>query len=246
MQGTDPARPSRRAFLRACLAMPISLVLAACAGADEPAASGPTAAPTEAAPAQPTIAQPTASAAQPTAAPAEAAAAPTEAAALPPTPACGDDDDELTAAQTEGPYFTPSSPERSSLIEPGMGGTRLLLSGAVVDTACRPLARALIDVWHADDAGVYDNEGYRLRGHVFSDDQGRFAIETILPGLYPGRTRHIHVKVQAPGGPVLTTQLYFPGEPENARDRIYQPELELAVQDQADGKAGQFTFVLAA
>jgi protocatechuate 3,4-dioxygenase beta subunit len=244
MQGIETSRPSRRAFLRACVAMPISLVLAACAGADEPAASAPSAAPAEPTPAPPTApAEPTP--APPTAAPTEAVAAPTEAvAALPPTPAC-DDDDELTPAQTEGPYFTPSSPERSSLIEAGISGTRLLLSGAVVDTACRPLARALLDFWQADDAGSYDNQGYRLRGHVFSDDQGRFSLETILPGLYPGRTRHIHVKVQAPGGPILTTQLYFPGEPANARDGIYQPELELALQDQADGKAGQFTFVLA-
>ncbi len=46
----------------------------------------------------------------------------------------------------------------------------------------------------------------------FADASGRFSLETIVPGAYGGRTRHIHVKVQAPDSPVLTTQLYFPGE----------------------------------
>ena len=69
------------------------------------------------------------------------------------------------------------------------------------------VARALLDVWHADDRGGYDTAGFRLRGHQFTDGSGRFELETIVPGLYPGRTRHIHVKVQAPNGPILTTQL---------------------------------------
>ena len=63
---------------------------------------------------------------------------------------------------------------------------------------CRPVERALVDLWHADDGGAYDNRGFRYRGHVFTDEQGRYRFRTILPGLYPGRTRHYHVKVQAP------------------------------------------------
>ena len=165
--------------------------------------------------------------------------------ALEPTPACGDDDDEPTLAQTEGPYFTPNSPERSSLLEANMPGTRMVVSGLVVTTNCEPVARALLDFWHADDAGVYDNVGYRLRGHLFTDEQGRYRLETIVPGLYPGRTRHFHVKVQAPNQPVLTTQLYFPDEPANQRDGIYRPELLMNVQeDGPGGKAWTFNFVL--
>jgi protocatechuate 3,4-dioxygenase beta subunit len=152
----------------------------------------------------------------------------TPAAYLPPTPQCGDDDDlDATLAQTEGPYFTPNSPERTSLIEEGMTGQRLIVTGYVYATDCKPVDKALLDFWHADEQGVYDNEGYRLRGHLFTDKDGLFQLETILPGIYSGRTRHIHVKVQAPNGPVLTTQLYFPNEPENARDGIYNPELEM-------------------
>ncbi len=65
-----------------------------------------------------------------------------------------------------------------------------------------------------------------------------------MPGLYPGRTRHFHVKVQAPNQPVLTTQLYFPGEPSNDNDGIYNAALLMDVQDTSDGKLGNFNFVV--
>jgi protocatechuate 3,4-dioxygenase beta subunit len=164
--------------------------------------------------------------------------------ALAPTPACTDDD-EATIEQTEGPYFTPNSPERASLRDAGMSGTSLVVSGSVVSTQCQPVAQALLDFWQCDNDGIYDNEGYTLRGHQFSADDGAFRLETIVPGVYPGRTRHIHVKVQAPDQPVLTTQLYFPGEPGNANDGIFNEALLMDVQDAAGGgKNATFTFVL--
>jgi protocatechuate 3,4-dioxygenase beta subunit len=166
---------------------------------------------------------------------------------LAPTPACVDDDDlEATVPQTEGPFYTPDTPQRQSLLEPGIPGTKLVVSGYVYDTACQPIPGALLDFWQCDDAGVYDNAGYRLRGHQFADDEGRFVLETIVPGLYAGRTRHIHVKAQAPNQPVLTTQLYFPDEPANATDGIFDPALVMDMEDAADGEVGFFTFVLSA
>lgn len=180
--------------------------------------------------------------AAPTASPSAANSTPL-AQALSPTPACGDDD-EPTPAQTEGPFFTPNSPERTLLREAGMAGTAFALAGQVLLTDCRPVAGALLDFWQADDAGEYDNVGYRLRGHQFADAEGRYTLETILPGLYPGRTRHIHVKVQAPNGPVLTTQLYFPDEPRNQTDLIFHPDLLMAVGEAEQGLAGAFNFVL--
>jgi protocatechuate 3,4-dioxygenase beta subunit len=160
--------------------------------------------------------------------------------ALAPTPAC-DDGDEPTSEQTEGPFFTPDSPERKSLFEPGLEGTPLVLTGVVLATDCTPVSGALLDFWHADAGGEYDNEGYRLRGHQFADARGRYRLETIEPGLYTGRTRHIHVKAQAPEGPILTTQLYFPGEPGNADDSIFDPTL---VMDIPEAGAARFDFVL--
>ncbi len=161
---------------------------------------------------------------------------------LAPTPECADDD-VVTPAQTEGPYFKANSPERTN-IRGDAGGTRLLLTGAVVTTACRPVARALVDFWQADAAGAYDNSGFGFRGHQFTDAQGRYQLEAVLPGLYPGRTRHIHVKVQAPGGRILTTQLYFPGEARNASDGIYRKECEVSMSDSPDGKKATFMLVL--
>jgi protocatechuate 3,4-dioxygenase beta subunit len=163
-------------------------------------------------------------------------------AALPPTPAC-DDGDEPTPRQTEGPFFTPSSPERASLREPGMAGTPIVLTGFVLTRACRLIPGALVELWHADDAGRYDNDGYRLRGHQFTDAEGRYRFATIVPGLYTGRTRHFHVKYQAPNEPVLTTQLYFPGEPANQRDGIFRPELLVEIA-QAPELTARFDAVL--
>ncbi len=167
------------------------------------------------------------------------------AATLTPTPACGDDDDDdPTPRQTEGPYFTPNSPKRTSLLEPGMAGTQLVVSGMVLTRGCRPVPNTLVDFWQCDDAGSYDNSGYRLRGHQFTDAKGVYRLETIVPGVYPGRTRHIHVKVQAPRQPVLTTQLYFPEERRNDRDRIFDAELLMRMTNAANGRQGRFDFVL--
>jgi protocatechuate 3,4-dioxygenase beta subunit len=162
---------------------------------------------------------------------------------LRPTPSCPGSA-APTARQTEGPYFKPDSPLRASLLEPGIVGTQIVVTGTVLSTTCQPIARALIDVWHADDRGGYDNTGFRLRGHQFTDDQGRYRLETIVPGVYVGRTRHFHVKVQPPNRSVLTTQLYFPGEAVNARDPIFSPELVMRVTETTTGRAGAFDFVV--
>jgi protocatechuate 3,4-dioxygenase beta subunit len=160
------------------------------------------------------------------------------------TPACDDGDDDPTPEQTEGPYFTPDSPRRRNLVEPGMAGRRLVVSGVVLGTDCRPVPRALLDFWQADDAGEYDNEGYGLRGHQLADARGRYRLATIVPGLYPGRTRHIHVKVQRPRGKVLTTQLYFPGEAGNRGDGIFDAALLMRLRRGDQPWAGRFSFVL--
>ncbi|MEW6153164.1 MAG: dioxygenase [Actinomycetota bacterium] len=162
---------------------------------------------------------------------------------LAPTPECADADD-LTVAQTEGPYFTPNSPAKTNLYADVNSGARLVVTGAVLTTSCQPVGRALVDMWQADGDGTYDNSGYRLRGHAFTDAQGRYRFETVVPGLYPGRTRHIHVKVQAPNGPVLTTQLYFPGDARNASDGIYNRALEMTMSDTPAGRQGEYDFVV--
>jgi len=124
-------------------------------------------------------------------------------------PSCG----PPTPSDMEGPFYTPGAPLRASLVEPGAKGERVVLTGRVLGADCKPVTGALLDFWQADEKGEYDNKGFRYRGKVTADGDGRYRIETILPAEYPGRPRHLHVKVQRPGARVLTTQLYFPGEP---------------------------------
>ena len=212
---------SRRAVLRAGLGAAAAGVLVACGGDDDP--------------------EPAASPSTSTSRTGESAS---ETTTLTPTPGC-DDGDEATPAQTEGPYFTSGSPERTDITD-GASGTKLTLTGTVVTTDCRPVERAKVDFWQADDGGDYDNSAYHFRGHQFTDAEGRYTLSTVVPGLYPGRTRHIHVKAQAPNGPVLTTQLYFPGEGQNAGDGIFDDALLIDIRDVSSGKAGTYMFVIEA
>jgi len=160
------------------------------------------------------------------------------------TPACPSD--QPTPEETEGPYFKPHSPERRSLLEPGIEGRRLVLSGLVMTRGCVPVPQVMLDFWQADAGGEYDNSGFRLRGHQFTDDQGRYRLETVVPGVYPGRTRHIHVKVHVRGTPKLTSQLYFPGEVRNRSDWLFRRDLLVAVIDGGETMKGRFDFVVAA
>ena len=151
----------------------------------------------------------------------------------------------LTPAVTEGPYFKANSPERSSLLDVGVTGTKLTLTGYVLTANCQPVAHALLDFWQANAQGQYDNSGYTLRGHQYTDANGYYHLETIVPGLYPGRTEHIHVKVEAQGGSILTTQLFFPGTSENQSDSIYDKKLLMGMKSTAAGEQGSYNFIIA-
>ena len=159
-----------------------------------------------------------------------------------PTPECARL--EATPPNAEGPYYKAGSPERASLLEAGLSGARLVVTGYVLSTACEPIAGAWLDFWQADGNGEYDNVGYRLRGHQFSDDAGLYRLETILPAQYGSRPRHIHVKVQPPGGPILTTQLYFPDDPQAAFDAIFDPRLIVVLTREGDGYVAVFHFIV--
>ena len=147
---------------------------------------------------------------------------------------------EETEDNIEGPYYKAGAPERSALIEPGMKGTPLIVSGRVLDTDCRPLAHAVLDVWQCDAEGVYDNKGYTLRGKVHADKKGRYELRTILPPPYKvsetrSRPAHIHLKLSGPGTKVLTTQLYFEGDRWNAVDTAYRKSLTIAPREGRNG-----------
>lgn len=150
-----------------------------------------------------------------------------------------------TPSDAEGPFFTPGSPARQSLRQPSAAGTPLVIAGRVRSATGALLTDVKLDFWHTDAGGDYDNRGFRFRGHQYTDAGGRYRLETIVPGAYPGRTRHVHVKVAADGHAPLTTQLYFPGDPRNRGDFLFKPALLLDVAESGQEMLAGFDFVLA-
>ncbi|HSG41514.1 MAG TPA: hypothetical protein VLA72_00015 [Anaerolineales bacterium] len=143
----------------------------------------------------------------------------------------------LTPENQAGPYFKEGSPQTNVLYSEGMEGTRLILAGQVVNQDCFPFPNVKVDFWQTDANGEYDNAGYNFRGHQFTDNKGRYHLDTVLPGLYSSRPiEHIHVTLTSPSGEVLTTQLYFPEQPVD--------NLTVQLEDRGDYFVGYFTFVM--
>ncbi len=122
-----------------------------------------------------------------------------------------------TSADIEGPFYTPNAPTRNVIKPAAVFARTLFLTGTVYYRDCDvPAANAQLDVWQADENGAYDNVGFNYRGKFTADDMGNYSLETVLPGKYLNgsqyRPRHIHLKINAPGRPILTTQLYFDGD----------------------------------
>ena len=131
----------------------------------------------------------------------------------------------------------------SVIVADGKGGS-WMKKFALADDFEDSEGRHVLDFWQADASGAYDNSGYRLRGHQSAGSDGVYHLDTIIPGLYPGRTEHIHVKVARPGASPLTTQLYFPGVARNQQDGIFDPSLLVNLSDSGGGKLATFDFVL--
>jgi len=144
---------------------------------------------------------------------------------------------------TEGPYYKANPPQNATLRTAGVAGTPLTLTGYVVSKSCQPIANAKLDFWQADGNGNYDNSGYTLRGWQLTDANGAYRLETVIPGLYPGRTEHIHFKVTV-NGQTYTSQLFFPGISQNASDSIYSAQMLVKLNTATSPVTGTFTFVV--
>ena len=126
----------------------------------------------------------------------------------------------------EGPFYTDQPPIiKNNLLAPATAkGKRLIIMGRVLNLKCSEfLPETIVDVWHANHKGQYDNTGYKLRGFTKTNAQGFYLFETIMPGKYLNgpeyRPAHIHFKIKPPGFEALTTQLYFEGDDRIADDK---------------------------
>ena len=121
---------------------------------------------------------------------------------------------------TTGPFPTREHLDRRDVTE-NYPGHPLRLGIRVVDSDCRPVSGAEVEIWHADATGDYssyvdggsgkdEGEGTTfLRGAQTTNDDGILEFQTIYPGWYEGRAVHIHVRARLLGATVLTSQLYF-------------------------------------
>ena len=167
-------------------------------------------------------------------------------------------DCNITTADIQGPYFIVGAPVRTILAHPDEPGQRLYISGRVLQSDCEPpISGAMIEIWHANDAGCYgynfecstgnpEDDEYNLRGKMFSNENGLYAFETILPGIYANRPMHIHIKITIPDGQVLVSQLYFEGDElcesdpwcNGADGRI------LSLEEDANGLIGEIDLIM--
>jgi protocatechuate 3,4-dioxygenase beta subunit len=116
----------------------------------------------------------------------------------------------LTPINALGPFYKKKAPANARLRAAGDPGLPLSLSGRVWSARGQSLPGALVELWHTDHLGHYDLDGYRYRSALPADAEGKYAVETVMPGHYPDRVcQHVHYLVTAPGHKPLITQLYF-------------------------------------
>lgn len=156
----------------------------------------------------------------------------------------------LTPEQTEGPFYPKDwtgDIDNDLVLVKGEAAKAMghvtHITGRVLDAAGGPVAGAQIEIWQCDANGIYRHPrdtnwfgvrkrdpGFQSRGRMVTDASGAYSFRTIRPVAYPGRTPHIHFKIEAKGKPALITQMYVDGDPGNARDGILNslPERERA------------------
>lgn len=166
---------------------------------------------------------------------------------------------EATPRQAEGPFFPKTFPDDrdADLVTfngRDFGGEVIEMAGQVFDLTSAPVPGAVVEIWHCDPAGIYPHvgennggladPGFQGFGAVRTGVDGGYSFRTIRPGLYPGRVRHIHVKVRTDGRPTLTTQMYFPEETDDAGDFLLRRASDPAalIAERIDGPQVRYRF----
>lgn len=150
-----------------------------------------------------------------------------------------------TQKDAEGPFYKEGAPMRSQIEE---HGEQLTIRGKILKASdcSTPVSNATIDIWHCDSNGKYDNDGYKCRGMVNTDENGNYSFTTILPPSYGSRPRHIHFKVRAKGFSELTSQIYFKGDKNIQNDFARNAESSriLELKSKGQSHSGQFDIYL--
>jgi catechol 1,2-dioxygenase len=135
------------------------------------------------------------------------------------------DGDCETTNDILGPFYRPNAPIRSNLIKDGLIGTKIQLKGTIYKSDCvTPLKNALVEIWHCNTKGEYDNESknFNQRGALITSTEGEYSFLTILPGKYMNgklyRPAHIHYRVTEKNSKELISQIYFRGDPHIEKD----------------------------
>ncbi len=144
----------------------------------------------------------------------------------------------LTPTNSEGPNYREGAPERLDLNVAAWKGTPLHVRGTIRGADCQtPVEGAVLDLWHADPDGFYDNDSdiWSFRGTRTTDAEGRYEFFSLVPAIYGDRPRHIHFKVWAGGEEKLTSQIYFAGDERLKTDPEDTPELIIDPQEDGTG-----------
>lgn len=152
---------------------------------------------------------------------------------------------DSTESTVLGPFFVQDAPEAElgGDIAGGASGEPSWVSGRVTDTDGNPVAGARVEVWEADDDGMYDvqyDDGQLAgRAHLFTDAEGRYRFWGLTPTPYPipddgpvgrlldhagrspMRAPHLHFMVTAPGFRRLITHIFVAGDPWVDNDSVF-------------------------
>ncbi len=135
----------------------------------------------------------------------------------------------ITPSQTIGPFFKDGMELSGggTLFPDSVPGRRIRVAGVVTDGQGKSVSDALLEFWQPDAAGRFGgprqgtSSGF---GRVLTGKDGRYSIDTILPGAVPAadgkpQAPHILVVIFARGLlRQLVTRIYFDGQASNAAD----------------------------
>ncbi|MEO5711753.1 MAG: dioxygenase [Nocardioidaceae bacterium] len=158
-----------------------------------------------------------------------------------------------TEATVFGPFFLEGSPEVGigGDVAAGVAGRPCWFEGTIRELGGQPVVGARVDVWEADEAGLYDvqygDDRVAARGHLFTDDEGRYAFWGVTPTPYPiphdgpvgdlleaagrgpMRPAHVHLMVTATGFRRLVTHVFVRGDPHQDSDAVFGVKQSLVV-----------------